>query len=93
MVTITESARKALKNILDAEETQPGQSLRLVEEQGKHRLTVGIEQEGDQVVEHKGETVLLIGPDIGSQLESFVLDLWDTPEGSRLAITPKKEDN
>lgn len=93
MLTVTERARKRLKNILNDKETQPGQSLRLVEEQGKHRLTVGVEQEDDQVVEHEGESVLLIDADTRAQLESLVLDLRDTPEGPQLAFAPKKKGN
>ncbi|MFQ6116734.1 MAG: hypothetical protein ACE5LQ_00550, partial [Candidatus Bipolaricaulia bacterium] len=81
MLTVTDDARKALKNVLDNAEAQPGQSLRLMEEQGKYRLTLDTKREGDQVVEHEEATVLLVGTEIKAQLESTVLDLQDTPQG------------
>ena len=91
MLTVTESARKALKNMLDSAEAQPEQSLRLVEEQGNYGLTLDTKREDDQVVEHEGATVLLVGADVKTQLESVVLDLQDTPGGPRLAFVPKEE--
>ncbi len=91
MLAVTEGAREALKTILDSTETQPEQSLRLVEEEGKYQLTLDAEQEGDQVVEHEGETVLLIDQEVRTELETVVLDLQDSPEGPQLAFVPKEE--
>ncbi|MFQ5796108.1 MAG: hypothetical protein ACE5JP_13810, partial [Candidatus Bipolaricaulia bacterium] len=78
MLTVTQSARKALKKIFDNAETQTGQSLRLMEEQGEYQLTLDTERQDDQVVEHDGETVLLVDANTRAQLEGFVLDLQDT---------------
>lgn len=91
MLTVTESARKALKNVLDNTETQPEQSLRLIEEQGNYQITLDTKREGDQVVEHDEATVLLVGEDTGAQLKDAVLDLQDTAEGPRLTFVPKEE--
>lgn len=90
MLTVTEDARRALKTILENAETQPGQTLRLVEDQGNYGLTLDTKQEGDQVVEHEGVIVLLIGPELKAQLESVILDLQSTPQGPRLAFIPKQ---
>lgn len=92
MLTVTESACQALKSILESTEPQPEQSLRLVEDQGDYRLTLDTEREGDQVVEHAGETVLLVESEVRTELESIVLDLQDTPQGPQLAFVPKGEE-
>jgi len=91
VLTVTESACRALKGVLENAETQPGQFLRLVEEEGHYHLTLGVEQEGDQVVKHEGETVLLIDPETSAGLEGLCLDLQQTPGGPRLAFIPKEE--
>jgi Fe-S cluster assembly iron-binding protein IscA len=91
MLTVTENARTVLKEILENAEAQPEQSLRLIEEEGNYGLALDTKQEGDQVVEHEGTTVLLVGAEIKTELEDIVLDLQDTPGGPRLAFVPKEE--
>jgi len=91
MLSVTENARKALQEILKNAEAQPEQSLRLVEDEGSYGLTLDTEQDGDQVVEHEGATVLLVGAEIKEGLAGIVLDLQDTPEGPRLTFVPKAE--
>ncbi|MFQ5793737.1 MAG: adhesin [Candidatus Bipolaricaulia bacterium] len=91
-MTVTKSAREELKKILDNTETQPEQSLRLVEDQGYYTLVLDTEQQDDQVVEHDGTTVLLVDADIKAQLEGVVLDLQDTSEGPQLIFLPKEQE-
>ncbi|MFQ5797034.1 MAG: hypothetical protein ACE5JP_18605 [Candidatus Bipolaricaulia bacterium] len=61
------------------------------EQQGYYTLTLDTEQKDDQVVEHDGETVLLVDEDTQAQLEGFVLDFHNAPGGSRLTFLPKEQ--
>jgi len=51
-------------------------------------LVLDKEKEGDQVVEtEEGTKILLIGPDLVSALEGFVVDYQETPEGADFTIS------
>ena len=43
-------------------------------------------QDGDQVVEHNGRTVLVVDQMIADQLDGATLDAVDTPDGRRLTL-------
>jgi Fe-S cluster assembly iron-binding protein IscA len=42
---------------------------------------------GDEVVEHEGNVLLLIGDDVSQPLAGATIDLAETPEGQRLVVT------
>ena len=88
MITITESAKQELKNILSANADNPQARLRLTtDNQGQLGLGIDIEQPGDQVVEHKGSAVLVVEEGLAASLEGVTLDTQDTPEGPKLIVS------
>ena len=61
MITVTESAKKELQNILSANVDNPQARLRLTtDNQGQLGLGIDVEQAGDQVVEHEDSKVLVV---------------------------------
>jgi Fe-S cluster assembly iron-binding protein IscA len=93
MVNVTDRAKIELKNILSArvDETgvdETGIGLRLdASGQGGLALYPDREKAGDQVVEHEGNVLLLIGEEISQPLAGTTIDFKETPEGSRLVVT------
>lgn len=89
MLNVTDRAREALfqkklsKNI---EERNVGWRL-ASGTAGELGLVADREQKGDQVVEHEGSTVLLIGKDLSDLLAGAAIDFMTTPEGPRLVLT------
>lgn len=87
MITVTDSAKEHLKNTLLAHTDDPNISLRLVAKPaGKLGFVLDSEAEGDQVVEHKGTKVLLVGQELVPVVEGLTLDVQDTADGPKLAI-------
>jgi len=88
MITVTAEAAQVLKTRAQAEISDPEEAFRLVPA-GSDRLglTIDKEQEGDQVVEHEGVKVLLIGTELADAVDRLVLDCEDAPEGRRLIVS------
>ncbi len=75
MVMVTEEAKKVLKTILVASEAEPDEGFRLLPTpDGKFALSVGAELSGDQVVEHEGSRVLMVGIEYLRTLEGKTVD-------------------
>jgi Fe-S cluster assembly iron-binding protein IscA len=88
MLKVTERASKELKQVLEGAIKEPDQLLRLVTDlEGNYKLTLDTEREGDQVVEHEGTKIMVISPEISTELEGAVLDSQDTPVGPVLTIS------
>jgi len=88
MITVTVSAKKELKKMLQANTNDPEVSLRLIAKPGGQlSFALGKEAEGDQVVEHSGIKVLLIGLELAPILDGMTLDVKDTPEGQKFSIS------
>ncbi len=85
MITVTESARQELKNILSANVDNPEARLRLTtDSQGQLGLNIDIERPGDQVVEHEDSRVLVVEETLATSLEGVTLEAHDTSEGPKL---------
>jgi Fe-S cluster assembly iron-binding protein IscA len=94
MLTVTETAKQLLKETLREHSDDPEISIRLsLGEEGQFGIALDVESEGDQVVEHDGDKVLLIGSNISTVLEGRTLDVQDTEEGPRLVISQGNQDN
>jgi hypothetical protein len=53
---------------------------------GRVGLMLDMLRDGDQVVEHEGEKILVIGPELGDSLDGLVFDCVDTDAGRQLTI-------
>jgi Fe-S cluster assembly iron-binding protein IscA len=81
-LTVTERASAALKELLEVHDHESAQVLRLISDgEGNHGLQLDEVREEDQIVEHGGETVMVIDPALSDDLTGNVLDLKETPSG------------
>jgi len=88
MVALTDRAKVALKSALSHSIDEAGVGLRLdVSEGGGFALYPDTPKVGDEVVEHEGNVLLLIGDDVSQPLQGATIDFTDTPEGARLVVT------
>jgi Fe-S cluster assembly iron-binding protein IscA len=88
MVNVTHRAKAALKSALSASVEAPGVGLRLdVSEQGEFALYPDREKAGDQIVEHEGDVLLMVGETLSEPLDGATIDFTETPEGARLIVT------
>jgi Fe-S cluster assembly iron-binding protein IscA len=87
MVTVTDRARIVLKGALSRTIEEAGVGLRLdVSDEGL-ALYPDKAKDGDEIVEHEGDVLLLIADDISRPLAGAMIDLAETPEGHRLVVT------
>ena len=88
MVTVTEDAKEELRKVLSsANVADPEFGLRVTPgPQGRIELVLDKEKEGDQVVEHEGAKVLLVGEDMSVALQSMTIDCQDRPDGRFLVV-------
>jgi Fe-S cluster assembly iron-binding protein IscA len=87
MVMLTDRAKVALKSALVRSIDEEGVGLRLdVSEEGGLALYPDQAKAGDQVIEHEGNVLLLIGDDLSQPLTGATIDLAETSEGTGLVI-------
>jgi len=87
MVALTDRAKVALKSALSQSIDEAGVGLRLdVSEWGGFALYPDTQKVGDEVVEHEGNVLLLIGDNVSQPLAGATIDLAETPEGERLVV-------
>jgi Fe-S cluster assembly iron-binding protein IscA len=91
MLSVTEIAKEKLREHLQTRTTDPAIAVRLVtspSESNRFALVLDKEKKGDQVVESKtGDKVMLIGPDLASELEGLVVDYQKTPKADGFTIS------
>ncbi len=91
MLSVTANAKEKLKQALQAQTPEPEVAIRITRstsDPNRLELVLDKEKEGDQVVEsEEGTRLLLIGPDLVSALEGFVVDYQETPEGAGFTIS------
>jgi len=87
MLHVTEYARQKLKRALRAKVDDPQVGLRLtIRGPGQFGLSIDMEEPGDQVVEHEGSKVLLVGRRLATSLDGVTVDIEDTPEGPQIVV-------
>jgi len=85
---VTDEAKHELREILLNNTEDPEICLRLsMKSPSEIAILLDKEAEGDQVIEYEGSRVLLIGKEMVDAVDSVTLDLQDTPEGKRLAVS------
>jgi len=88
MVNVTDRAKTALKSALSRSVDEPGIGLRVeISDESSCALVPDRMKPGDQVVEHEGDVLLLIGQDVSKPLDGATIDLAETAEGARLVLT------
>jgi Fe-S cluster assembly iron-binding protein IscA len=90
MITVTEGACRELKRMLFEKVDWPGARLRIVDRgQGDIGLGIDIEAPNDHVVEYKGTRVLIIEPELATNLTGITLDIDEKPAGAELILSGK----
>lgn len=91
---VTESASAMLMVILDSTEHDSDEVIRLVSD-SLGNLSVGLDAEikDDQIVKHKGTTVMVIQSSISTDLSDNTLDVVETPEGFCLTLFDPRLDD
>ena len=91
MLTITESAKQLLKEILETHSDDPNKVIRLVlESPGQLGLALGTERKDDQVIEHEEAKVLVVSKELMPAVEGVTLDVEDTENGPKLTAIKEK---
>lgn len=86
-VTVTERATAALKDLLNQQNPEPDQVLRLIYDNDSNvKLVLSTETSEDQKVEHQGETVMVVEPGISEDLTGTTLDSTESPGGISLTL-------
>ncbi len=90
MIHVTERARQELKRILAEKVEWPEARLRLMDRgQGKLGVGIDVEAPGDRVIEYEGTKVLIVEPELATNLKGVTLDVDDTPDGVELVLSEK----
>jgi Fe-S cluster assembly iron-binding protein IscA len=88
MVNVTERAKARLKKLLETEGDDRSISLRLgTTPSGQFGVFPDRERTDDQIVEHQGAAVLLLGREVAEQVEHATIDYDESEPGPRLVIT------
>ncbi len=85
MLTVTDKAAQYIHETLK-KESAPG-AFRIVNTEEGYRFTLDEAKEGDQVFEQEGENYLLLDTEVGEALSNATLDVHETPQGPRLALS------
>jgi len=84
---VTNGAKQLLLEALLANTDDPEVGLRLaLGPGGQLALVLDKEAEGDQVVEHEGSKVLLVGAELAFVVDGVTIDVRDTEDGPRLVV-------
>jgi Fe-S cluster assembly iron-binding protein IscA len=90
MVNVTDRAKNALKDALSRSIDEAGVGLRVeISRDGAFALYPDREKAGDQVVEHQGSVLLLIGEEAARPLEGATIDFTETAKGPQLVVTKR----
>jgi len=89
---VTVRAAEALHQTLQHEDAGESQGLRLARTaEGNFSLRVDNEREGDDVIEHAGRKILLVGPALAETLADSTVDVVATDRGPQLALCAPDE--
>lgn len=84
---MTDRANEKLKELLDSETEDPSVSLRLdATPAGQPGLFPDRERTDDQVIEHQGSPVLLVGQEVALKVGDTTIDYDESGPGPRLVI-------
>ena len=76
---------QVLTYLLKERDIPPDKGFRLIPDPTERFILLVSEvREGDQVVEHEGWLVLLVGADIATQVDGASVDVYDTIDGPAL---------
>lgn len=87
MLMLTDTAARVLVEALTSRGEDPAKMLRVTFVDGEYTLTLDDPREEDQVIEHEGQGLLILDPEVSGALAEFTLDAQDTSDGPHLSLT------
>ena len=87
MLVVTDKAVNYLRETLSRKEEGTPGAFRIANSEEGYQLTLDETKEGDQVFEHEGENYLLLDTEVGEALSNATLDVQESPQGPRLALS------
>jgi len=87
MLAVTDKAVQYLRETLSREEEGTPAAFRIANTEEGYELTPDEAKEGDQVFDHEGENYLLLDTEVGEALSNATLDVQESPQGPRLALS------
>ena len=94
MITVTEKAAEELEALLEKAKIADPQNafddvmLRLfTTDDGKLAIAPDTPLDGDQIIEHQGTNVLLVGWELSETVENLLIDCVETEQGRKLRIS------
>jgi len=96
-VIVTKTAKDELKRMVEARVMPEGKHFRLATPpiwtlEGDFGIVLDEERSGDNTVEHGGQVVLLIDPDLARQLINATFDFTMSPQGPRFKLDVKQQE-
>ena len=86
MVHVTERAREMFRDTLEQITDTPSVALRLGPTRSGLAVFPDTPKDEDEVIEHDGQPVLLIDPEVSEALAGKTVDVEDHVEGSRFVL-------
>ena len=91
MIRVTDAAMEELMRTLERTSLAQGKHLRLATPpewtgEGDFGIVIAEELDGDRLVEHEGDVVLLVDWDLMERMPKAVLDFKEAAEGSRFTL-------
>jgi Fe-S cluster assembly iron-binding protein IscA len=87
MLTVTDNAKDKLMETLLANTDDREIGLRLsMKSPGRLGLVLDRESPTDDVIEHEGLKLLMVGTELVGLLEGATIDVQDTPDGPKLVV-------
>ena len=87
MLTVTARAKEKLKEMLESETDDPSVGLRLATaSSGQFGIFPDRERDDDQIVEHEGSAVLMIGQQMANAIGDATIDYDESQPDPRLVL-------
>ncbi len=87
MFTVTDDAANALSEAIASCEKGSPRTLRIAFVDGKYELSLDKAGEGEQVIEHNGQALLVMDVEVSETLSDALLSTEETENGTRLTLT------
>jgi Fe-S cluster assembly iron-binding protein IscA len=86
MFTLSEAAGAHLVELLEEVDAPPQSAIRFVIEGDTLELRLDQQTDDDETIEHRGETVVVLDPEVAELLDGRTLEVVHDDDGARLCV-------
>ncbi|MDY6908189.1 MAG: hypothetical protein SV910_08190 [Chloroflexota bacterium] len=86
-MTVSTKAAEELKGKLGEYSNEPDDVFRLILDPEGLKIVLDAERQGDQVIQHEGDSILVVASDLSLALAGVTIDCEEGPEGPMLTIS------